>query len=420
MQRVPSDKIRQELESKLSEAYKDAYAKGYWFGHSLSAGYRDTTDTSVETELFGKTYKLPVSKIRAAKSVSFYGSTDKQLYASLEYVDTADAFGGTNVTLPSLKRLGDLSIFPDLAQPPVLTVADGAEIGTVRPTLENECVVTINGKVKINNVVLLKNTATLELSAPQAEYVVVDAPTVKSMAKNIAQTYTMLMRRKARELGLDSSDMRVPTTRIAKKAIEDMAYILDDVFGESRVLAAQNELVNEGYDLGSNQLDAVAETVKKLVSNLDSPQAVLALADRQYKFIKGYLDEDPIVNPFPQRIGTVSAPNILSPDEAFTYTPERPRYALKNVGVTEDKPGIFSFKSFREPDAAPSSIVAQEQGTIDNLKANFLGLRGRVQLVDKFAAISEAFKKGMDAGVINALEASNEIGRASCRERVLR
>ena len=407
MQRVPSDKIRQELESKLSEAYKDAYAKGYWFGHSLSAGYRDTTDTSVETELFGKTYKLPVSKIRAAKSVSFYGSTDKQLYASLEYVDTADAFGGTNVTLPSLKRLGDLSIFPDLERPPVLTVADGAEIGTVRPTLENECVVTINGKVKINNAVLLKNTATLELNAPQAEYVVVDAPTVKSMAKNIAQTYNMLMRRKGRELGLDSSDLRVPTTSTAKKAVEHMAYILDDVFGESRVLAAQNELVNEGYDLGSNQLDAVAETVKKLVSNLDSPQAVLALADRQYKFIKGYLDEDPIVNPFPQRIGTVSAPNILSPDEAFTYTPERPRYALKNVGVTEDKPGIFSFKSFREPDAAPSSIVAQEQGTIDNLKANFLGLRGRVQLVDKFAAISEAFKKGMDAGVINALEASN-------------
>jgi hypothetical protein len=140
---------------------------------------------------------------------------------------------------------------------------------------------------------------------------------------------------------------------------------------------------------------------------LDSPQAILDLADRQYKFIKGYLDEDPRINPFPQRIGSVSAPNIISPDEAFTYTPERPRYALKNVGVTEDKPGIFSFKSFREPDAAPSSIVAQEQGTIDNLKANFLGLRGRVQLVDKFAAISEAFKKGMDAGVINALEASN-------------
>ncbi len=79
----------------------------------------------------------------------------------------------------------------------------------------------------------------------------------------------------------------------------------------------------------------------------------------------------------------------------------------KGIGVKEEKPGVFSFKSYVQPGATPSSIVADEPRTVDTLKANFLGIAGRVQFVDKFAAISEAFKKGMDAKKISQLEASN-------------
>lgn len=76
----------------------------------------------------------------------------------------------------------------------------------------------------------------------------------------------------------------------------------------------------------------------------------------------------------------------------------------EEVGVNEEKPGVFSFVSKREETGIAPSFVAAAPGTVDKLKANFLGLAGRVQFVDRYAALSEALKKGVDAEQIKALE----------------
>lgn len=82
------------------------------------------------------------------------------------------------------------------------------------------------------------------------------------------------------------------------------------------------------------------------------------------------------------------------------------REQAKSVGVVEKGKGMFGFKSFTQP-ATQYNIVATEPAVIDKLKANFTGLAGRVQWVDKYAAISEAFAKGVDAKVLSDLEATN-------------
>ncbi len=76
----------------------------------------------------------------------------------------------------------------------------------------------------------------------------------------------------------------------------------------------------------------------------------------------------------------------------------------ENVGVVEEKPGVFGFKRQR---TQSSSVVAREPSVVDKLLGNVMGLAGRVQLVDQYAALSEAIKKGMNAGVIDSLEATN-------------
>jgi hypothetical protein len=85
---------------------------------------------------------------------------------------------------------------------------------------------------------------------------------------------------------------------------------------------------------------------------------------------------------------------------------EQPRYAPKDVGVQEEKPGFFSFRSKEEPTDMASSFVGTSKSAKDTLMGNVLGLTGRVQFVDRFAALSEAFKKGKDEGLISSLEAT--------------
>jgi len=96
---------------------------------------------------------------------------------------------------------------------------------------------------------------------------------------------------------------------------------------------------------------------------------------------------------------------VPSSMEMPTAVAEAPKYKADEVGVQEEKPGIFSFKSPQQEAKIAPSFVAKDPSKVDSLKANFLGLAGRVQFVDQYAALSEAAKKGLEKGQITALEA---------------
>ena len=81
--------------------------------------------------------------------------------------------------------------------------------------------------------------------------------------------------------------------------------------------------------------------------------------------------------------------------------------AAQNIGVGKDKEGNSFFRTKREPTAFGASFIAKEVGIIDKLKGNLLGLAGRVQFVDKDAALSAALRKGVDEKVLNSLDAQN-------------
>ena len=104
---------------------------------------------------------------------------------------------------------------------------------------------------------------------------------------------------------------------------------------------------------------------------------------------------------------SVTAPNFVAetpPVEGFTEAPEVPRYAPKNFGVQGDKEKGFTFLRQR---TKSDSIVGREPGIVDKFLGNVMGLAGRVQFIDQYAALSEALKKGRNAGQISSLEATN-------------
>ena len=78
------------------------------------------------------------------------------------------------------------------------------------------------------------------------------------------------------------------------------------------------------------------------------------------------------------------------------------------VGEAANEGAVF--RTNKEAAGIGSSIVGRPQTAKDSfntIKENVLGLRGRVQYIDRHAALSEAFKKGLSAGEISSLEAQN-------------
>ena len=78
------------------------------------------------------------------------------------------------------------------------------------------------------------------------------------------------------------------------------------------------------------------------------------------------------------------------------------------VGEATNEGAVF--RTNKEATGIGSSIVGRPQTAKDSfntIKENVLGLRGRVQYIDRHAALSEAFKKGLSAGEISSLEAQN-------------
>jgi hypothetical protein len=80
-------------------------------------------------------------------------------------------------------------------------------------------------------------------------------------------------------------------------------------------------------------------------------------------------------------------------------------YQNRTLGPYRAADGVIAFRSKQEPASIAPSFVAKNPSEVDRLKANFLGLTGRVQFVDQYAALSEALKKGVDSKKIAALEA---------------
>jgi hypothetical protein len=84
----------------------------------------------------------------------------------------------------------------------------------------------------------------------------------------------------------------------------------------------------------------------------------------------------------------------------------RQAFASKRIGPYRAADGQIALRTKVDP-GVKSSFIATKPSIKNRLMGNFLGLAGRVQLVDQNAAISEAFKRGADKGIISSAEALN-------------
>jgi hypothetical protein len=381
---------------------------------------RQNLDTQITATIAGKDFSIAIKDLKAAGDITAYSGTELTL-PKLQATDKLSLFSNSTVSLPALKKVSHVTVFG--TENTELNVPDGAYIGLIDAygsSRTEPAELELKGKAVIGEVKLSQTNSALYLVAPDVTDIAAmpsalftftnEAPTsflsgVKSALRNDKIPTDVLNEDFADRDALRVREEENGALKKDPRAVEKLQGIfrkINDEFGTRAIQNYGKARVAADPDVAIDTVihDFIEEQYKQVATG----EQLIALNKKLNKIFAAISPDKPSY--IMEMLGGLDAPNLIANAE-FVEIAEEPRYALKNVGVTEDKPGIFSFKSFREPEATASSIVAQEPSTIDTLKANFLGLRGRVQLVDKFAAISEAFKKGMDAGKINALEASN-------------
>ena len=414
LSRSPSKEVRNKLAAVLEKQIAQKYEEGYWLAESVIVDYKETPDTIKEATLFGKQYARPLNKIKGVKFFRLDETMeDGGAFSSMEYADALHLFPGLEYSLPSLKYVRDLGVFNIQNRLGVLTVADGAVIDEVRPTIGDRCALFLSGKAKVNKVTLVDGTASLDFISHDAEYVVVQEPEITKLVKHTVKEYQSTLRTRLRENSIDTSKLHDPSEErnglrypVGKDAeingfVKEMYKRIDSVFGAGTSVKALKDM---------HPHISTLEAIRYVLTVSLEPKGVhgvLALSDAMFDSIKNFAKEPMPSNPFPARMGTVSAPNIIRPgEEGFTVTAERPRYAPKDdsVGVHKTESG-WGFRSEVQPTQYAKSFVAKERPAKDKLLGNIMGLTGRVQLVDQYAALDEALKKGKDAKVISDLEA---------------
>ena len=103
-------------------------------------------------------------------------------------------------------------------------------------------------------------------------------------------------------------------------------------------------------------------------------------------------------------MGFTKMPEMSSSDVFYALKKSRKAFADKKIGAYRAADGQIAFRTKRDPS---SSIFAREPSAVDKFLGNVMGLAGRVQYIDKHAALSAAFKKGMSTGEITSQEALN-------------
>jgi hypothetical protein len=413
----PVDGVVKFFGDQYLDAATNAYENNEFVFSDVRVG-SDSVARGFEVDFAGKKYKATVNTLRAAKELTLSTpalSRDRVeaiVLPNFESVKDIDIFEG-RLELPALKSVNEVLFFRSVyggGKRATLVLPPDARVGEVRGHGEKANGV-IEGPQTVNLVTLARGNGELILDLPDTKYVAV-ADDTRSIARNFAAQAVEAVddvleaegmgfsaRMRARR-GEDTPEQNATYQTIARPALKKFFSALKKTFGyETYEHALNNSDTAQAYRNTHDYKKAFESAVNDVLElNKYSREAF----DKMAKVIEDSTGAD-VTYPEGQLIAPKRVGNPPYGAE-FTEAPEQRRFAPKDVGVQEDKKGVFSFA---RKQVNSSSVVAREPGVVDTILGNMLGLAGRVQFIDQYAALEAATKKGLSAGVISSLEATN-------------
>jgi hypothetical protein len=298
---------------------------------------------------------------------------------------------------------------PDLTEKEIKLLEDQKIPAAFDSIVDNPNNSDLNRAVAAALSVMLDNTRVVihdRLYAPDGKEILGQAVSTKiDLSRNGGLNQETLLHE-----GVHSAVERV--IQMAKEDITQLGKEQQVAYKELR--AIYERCKNDPSITSKNAKSDISEFAAEVMSNSKLQEQLRAKPWRMSNMFRGFVSAilraigvknvDNMLNTSVAAIEALMQPTSVANERVVEET-ETPRYAPKDVGVQEDKPGVFSFKSARQEASIAPSFVAKNPTEVDRLRANFLGLAGRVQFVDKDAALSEALKKGVDSSQITPLEA---------------
>ena len=170
--------------------------------------------------------------------------------------------------------------------------------------------------------------------------------------------------------------------------------LVDEVIRTAQFNAAQ----------GKNEEVQRLQVLREIIAHTEEARVTESFRQKAGRWLKEFVG---MIRAGLRDLGFTSSSVLSTSDVFYALKQSRKAFENKTIGTYRAADGQIAFRTKKEPTQYGASFIAKEPSIKDQLLGNIMGLTGRVQFVDKDAALSEAFKRGVANNVITSLEAQN-------------
>jgi hypothetical protein len=170
--------------------------------------------------------------------------------------------------------------------------------------------------------------------------------------------------------------------------------LVDEVIRTAQFNAAQ----------GKNEEVQRLQVLREIIAHTEEARVTESFRQKAGRWLKEFVG---MIRAGLRDLGFTSSSILSTSDVFYALKQSRKAFETKTIGAYRAADGQVAFRTKKEPTQYGASFIAKEPSIKDKLLGNIMGLTGRVQFVDKDAALSEAFKRGVANNVITSLEAQN-------------
>lgn len=185
----------------------------------------------------------------------------------------------------------------------------------------------------------------------------------------------------------------------AKKT--DVIKLAQDIGGKPLVAEVLNT-VRANAALGKSEEVQKLQALREIIAHTEEARVTEAFREKAGRWLKELVG---MVRAGLRSMGLKNLGELSTSDVFYMLKQSRKAFSNKTIGPYKAADGTTAFRLRKQP--SQYTTIGSEPGIVDKIMGNMLGLAGRVQFIDQYAALEAATKKGLSEGVISSLEATN-------------
>jgi len=196
-------------------------------------------------------------------------------------------------------------------------------------------------------------------------------------------------------------DTLIGAERLNAFAKKTDVIALAEQLGGKPLVSEVMATVRANADLGRSEEVQKLQALREIIAHTEEARITEAFREKAGRWLKELVG---MVRAGLRDMGFKNLSELSTSDVFYMLKQSRKAFANKTIGPYRAADGGVAFRLRKE---ASEYGVGRPAGVMDTLMGNMLGLAGRVQFIDQYAALEAATKKGLSAGVISSLEATN-------------